>query len=270
MCPALPTLVHDTTLDLLPIERYPRVISDFSCPLIQLPTKSFQVYLLNNSRIHSFSPVLENSALATVHHFLHQTPFLHSIPTALVLLPQVFAHGFSSPWKAYLNRCTLGHSLNCPSSAKPTVTHRQEWPQTPSPTTLSCTYTHCIMTICFHLGSELLESRFTHCYNPCTLLNRYSLNFLNGWMDELPKKAVHLWRASLKGNCFPDTSPSNVQITSWRWDSVWVFCMAHQLSCSGTSEWVQSNFCNVTLPSCQSLNNRMGGGCWIHLLAFKS
>ena len=183
MCPALPTLVHDTTLDLLPIERYPRVISDFSCPLIQLPTKSFQVYLLNNSRIHSFSPVLENSALATVHHFLHQTPFLHSIPTALVLLPQVFAHGFSSPWKAYLNRCTLGHSLNCPSSAKPTVTHRQEWPQTPSPTTLSCTYTHCIMTICFHLGSELLESRFTHCYNPCTLLNRYSLNFLNGWMS---------------------------------------------------------------------------------------
>lgn len=58
-------LVSDTILYTFAVESYSKVVSDFSCyPFIQLLTKYFQFYLC---RIPSFSPILEHTALATVH-----------------------------------------------------------------------------------------------------------------------------------------------------------------------------------------------------------
>lgn len=89
------------------------------------------ILLSKFTRIHSFSPILEKysfsynlSAFSTKHPFsiVYQLPH-----PALVMLPQVFAHSF--PLLGILSRCILGHSLNMPSSTKPSVIHSQEWPQ---------------------------------------------------------------------------------------------------------------------------------------------
>lgn len=117
--PALPILLGIYSFT---VKGYLRVISNFSCCLSphSVVHKSSQFYLLNITRTHSFSLILGNTAVATVHQLSppstlspqHTDCHILFLPCCLGSLHMVF------PLPG-MPRRTLEHSLcSIPSSAK--------------------------------------------------------------------------------------------------------------------------------------------------------